>query len=340
MDRTAYTTPLPRRPWLRRDVPLLWRGEHRLQIGTDPQRLIIIDTTRSLVNWASTLRGDRTLAEALIAVPAHTSVESPETTVPGIADGAITQQRLRLLHLLHDVGAVADAAEMDYLRGSTSPDYREQLDRQSAALRHIYTDERATQALPQRRMATVAVHGRNRLSNLICDLLTEAGVGSVLRHASTSTSREGRHRSKGIDLHVLADSWHPDILDDLGSLASDVPHLYVAAWGRTAAIGPLVVPGVSSCLRCRHLHRRDADPLWPRLLVQLAHIRPEVEAIDAALLHLAGAHASVFTTGFLDAQARADRYEPLINRQRIVYAPEGLTMEETMPPHPLCGCRW
>ncbi len=340
MNRTLSTLPLPRRPWLRRDVPLLWRGEHRLQIGTDPQRLIIIDTTRSLVNWASTLRGDRTLAEALIAAPVLAPLESTDAIASGTPDGAITQQRLQLLHLLHGVGAVADAADMDYFRGSTSPEYRQQLDRQAAALRHIYSDDRATRALPQRRLAAVAVHGRNRLSDLICELLSEAGVGSVLRHAPMSTSREGRHRSKGIDLHVLADSWHPDILDDLGSLASDVPHLYVAAWGRTAAIGPLVVPGVSSCLRCRHLHRRDADPLWPRLLVQLSHSRPEVEAIDAALIHLAAAHAVVFATGFLDAQTRVERYEALINRQRLVYAPEGVTMEEPMPAHPLCGCQW
>jgi hypothetical protein len=303
--------------------------------------LIIIDTTRTLVNWATSLRGDRTLAEALLAAPSATPPALSEANVSGIVDGALTQQRLRLLHLLHEVGAVADAADMDYFRGSTSPEYRQQLDRQAAALRHIYRDERATRALPQRRVASVAVHGRNRLSDLICELLSEAGVGSVLRHtAPASTSREGRHRSKSIDLHVLADAWHPDILDDLGSLANDVPHLYVAAWGRAAAIGPLVIPGVSSCLRCRHLHRRDADPQWPRLLVQLAHGRPEVDAIDSALLHIAGAHATVMATGFLDAHGDVDRYEPWINRQRLVYAPEGVTMEEAMPAHPLCGCQW
>jgi hypothetical protein len=340
MDGNHLDSPLPRRPWLRRDVPLLWRGETRLQIGTDPQRLIIIDTTRSLINWAATLRGERTLADALEAVPG--SLHRVETSCSNDDEfDVLKQQRLRLLQLLNRGGAVADAADMNYFRGSFTPEQREQLDRQAAALRHCYTDERATHALLQRRQTTVAVHGDNQLSELICQLLFRAGVAAIVkREPPSSTSREGRSRSRGIDLYILAHSWHPDLLDDAGALASDIPHLYVATWGRTAAIGPLVIPGMSSCLHCAHLHKRDADPLWPRLLVQLTHLRPDVEAIDTCLLHLAAAHATMTATGFIDAQGDPSRYATLLNRQRVIYAPEGESVEAPMPTHPLCGCRW
>ena len=44
---------------------------------------------------------------------------------------------------------------------------------------------------------------------------------------------------------------------------SGVPHLVATVRGQTGIVGPLVVPGVTSCLRCADLHRRDADPRWP-----------------------------------------------------------------------------
>ncbi len=341
MDRTAPGSPLPRRPWLRRDVPLLWRGETRLQIGTDPQRLIIIDTTRSLVNWATSLRGERTLAEALQAVPEslYRIEDEPDSGDAGF--DALTQQRLQLLELLHRCGAIADAANVSYFRGSTTPEQREQLDRQAAALRHCYSDERATDALPQRRRSTIAVHGDNELTERVCQLLSLSGVGAVIkREPPSSTSREGRNRALGIDLQILAHSWHPDLLDDAGALTSDVPHLHVATWGHVGVIGPLVVPGMSSCLNCARLHKRDADPLWPRLMIQLAHLRPDVAAIDTGLLQLAAAHAAMIATAFIDAQGDVTRYGTLLNRQRHVCAPEGVTRDDVMPAHPLCGCQW
>ena len=53
------------------------------------------------------------------------------------------------------------------------------------------------------------------------------------------------------------------------STGAQVPHLVATVRGETGVVGPLVVPGVTSCLRCADLHRRDADPRWPRLAAQL-----------------------------------------------------------------------
>ena len=43
--------------------------------------------------------------------------------------------------------------------------------------------------------------------------------------------------------------------------------------GDHGVVGPLVIPGLTSCLRCADLHRRDRDPAWHALAVQLTVAR-------------------------------------------------------------------
>ena len=60
----------------------------------------------------------------------------------------------------------------------------------------------------------------------------------------------------------------------------------------TGIVGPLVVPGLTSCLRCADLQRCDRDECWPQLAAQLAG---QVQQAD-----LAGTQA---TAAFAAAQA-------------------------------------
>ena len=51
-------------------------------------------------------------------------------------------------------------------------------------------------------------------------------------------------------------------------------------------VGPLVVPGVTSCLTCADLHRADRDSAWPAVAMQLRGVignadRPTVLATAA-----------------------------------------------------------
>ena len=50
---------------------------------------------------------------------------------------------------------------------------------------------------------------------------------------------------------------------------AEVPHLPVRVRDGTGLIGPLVIPGVTSCLRCADLHRSDRDADWPAVAAQL-----------------------------------------------------------------------
>ena len=46
-----------------------------------------------------------------------------------------------------------------------------------------------------------------------------------------------------------------------------------------AVVGPLVLPGRSSCLSCAHRHRTDADPGWPAVARQLARRSPRAPVV-------------------------------------------------------------
>lgn len=48
-----------------------------------------------------------------------------------------------------------------------------------------------------------------------------------------------------------------------------IAHLPVRVRDGTGLVGPLVIPGVTSCLRCADLHRSDRDPAWPAIAAQL-----------------------------------------------------------------------
>ena len=78
-----------------------------------------------------------------------------------------------------------------------------------------------------------------------------------------------RSSSGDDDLVILADQVVPDpVLTD--KLVGDrQPHLHVYARDGRVVVGPTVVPGQTSCLRCAHLFRADHDPQWPQVAARL-----------------------------------------------------------------------
>jgi bacteriocin biosynthesis cyclodehydratase domain-containing protein len=116
------------------------------------------------------------------------------------------------------------------------------------------------------RPVAVRIHGRGPLSDLLA---------TALRCSATRVSHSKQPHAvvtaEGTDLVVLADALVPDprVLRDLHT--ARVPHLLVRVRDGTGLVGPLVLPGVTSCLVCADLHRRDRDAAWPALAAQLRH---------------------------------------------------------------------
>lgn len=121
--------------------------------------------------------------------------------------------------------------------------------------------------------------------------------------------------------HVVAPSEH------LAWMREDRPHLAIVLGEDSILVGPLVVPGRTGCLRCRDLHRRDADPAWPAIASQLVD-RPAAAGDDPILL--AGALA-------LGMSAIVRGAGPGVEagvRLRL----DGEHVLEPLAPHPECGC--
>jgi hypothetical protein len=135
------------------------------------------------------------------------------------------------------------------------------------------------------------------------------------------------------DLVVLARSWAMSDPLVRGLQRDGVPHLVATVRGRTGVVGPLVVPGRTSCLRCADLHRRDADPDWPVLASQLtAGEAPPSGSTTTCLLTAVTAALQVLA--YLDRTAT-----PVVLGATLeLRPPDPLPRLRRWPEHPDCGC--
>jgi hypothetical protein len=115
-------------------------------------------------------------------------------------------------------------------------------------------------------------------------------------------------------------------------LRTDQPHLVVRCWGNGVSVGPLVLAGQTSCLRCADLARSDADTQWPVVLGQLSRLHIESPpALCAWAASVAAAQVLAFLNGDLPECAGATLE---------LSWPDFVTRLRRWPAHPSCGCGW
>lgn len=108
------------------------------------------------------------------------------------------------------------------------------------------------------------------------------------------------------------------------------PHLIVRSCDLGAAVGPLVVPGRTPCLRCEDLHRTARDPAWPQLLAQLC--LPRTGRARGADLQWAVATAAVQVQTWL-AGGLPDALGTSLELDA-----DGSLRARGLRAHPGCGC--
>ncbi|PXX69076.1 bacteriocin biosynthesis cyclodehydratase domain-containing protein [Nocardia tenerifensis] len=182
------------------------------------------------------------------------------------------------------------------------------------------------------RISSVRVHGLGPMSDAIVTGLRKLGV-------RPSRSREYGPQAGPVsgwrdDLVVLADTMvaDPRLIDDL--VRYRIAHLPVRLRDGRGVIGPLVLPGATSCLRCADLLRADHDTEWPHLAAQLldrvGHASPAKVAAIAALAVSEVEDILALSTrrplATLDATLEVDLCARLLDRRR-------------WPRHDECGCR-
>jgi bacteriocin biosynthesis cyclodehydratase domain-containing protein len=117
-------------------------------------------------------------------------------------------------------------------------------------------------------------------------------------------------------------------------IASGTPHLYAGVVEATGVVGPLVLPGETSCAGCLHEARTDRDPAWPRLVAQWRSggSRPG-RACDVTLATTVAGLAAAHALSFLDGQL------PTTAGARWEVSLPGLTWHaRPVWAHPACPC--
>jgi hypothetical protein len=310
-------------------LPQLWRDSHTLQLGLGPDAPVV----GGLDPGTAALLRDR-------AAPAH-------------ATAALRAELARIgVPTDHD-----SAAE----RGSLSADL---------AAATVLTGSRrsAHDRLRRRAKAYVRMDGVGRIGAGAATLLAAAGVGRV--HVddpnpvdpADTTPLGARPRDIGLRRDVAweaaavrlleqspadaAPTERPDLVvltpvQGLGRAAAqalvraNIPHLFARVDGVTAVVGPLVLPGRSSCVQCHDLHRTARDPAWPRLLAQAERQHVADPPFDLALTSLAAAQVAMQTLSFLAGDRPVTIDGTLETSLR-----DGITRRRGWPRHPGCGCEW
>ncbi len=333
-------------------VVRLSRGPGTVQLGIDPRHAVVVGGLDARLERL--LRGqDCEGGDVASALGGETLRDRDTDALLRVLEGA---------GLLVDPSALAVPPGVDPIE-----DARLAPDRASAALVRGGSD--AGRAPVQRRShAYVAVAGAGRVGAAVAVLLAAAGVGHLVVEDSAPLrpedlrpggqfaevgTRRGRVAEDAVRRSVPtvrqdapSPAARPDVVvvapaDGLGRaqasrlLAEGCPHLLALVVETTGVVGPLVLPGRSSCLRCHDLHRADRDPAWPRLLDQVEHGAAVARACDATLAAIVAAQAAQQVLAHLDGERSA-----ALDATLETALPGGLTRRRTWRSHPACGCQW
>jgi bacteriocin biosynthesis cyclodehydratase domain-containing protein len=187
------------------------------------------------------------------------------------------------------------------------------------------------------RSASIRIHGRGPLSDLLASALRCSGARvrqSRLNHAGVTT--------RTTDLVVLSDflGADPRVLRDLHEART--PHLPVRVRDGTGLVGPLVIPGVTSCLECADLYRSDRDADWPAVAAQL---RDAVGSADRATMLATAALALNQVDRVIRAVQESEdpRHAgdppPTLDTTLEFDVRTGSTVSRRWTRHPRCRCR-
>ena len=364
-----------RRPMINPALRRVWRDGSTLQLGTDPDRAVVIGgLDRPCAQLVERLDGTQDLA-GLRAVAARLGVPA------GRAD--------HLLGLLERSGVLHDGAADHRALARLSLAERDRLQPDVAAASASRTSpDGGAGVLGRRRDRVVAVHGAGRLGAAVVRLLAAAGVGTIgvadpvlgrpadLGPAGLGPDAVGARRDEAArrsarelapsararpaeqvgrpDLVVLApDAAGPDPRQVDQLMRDEQPHLFAVVRPTVGVVGPLVLPGRSSCARCHDLHRRDRDAAWPAVAAQLRALpggpaaragragraaRPTgADACDVVLATAVAAQTCLQVLGFLDGGTPPP---PALDGTVEVSLADGAVRRRSWSVHPWCGCGW
>jgi hypothetical protein len=296
------------RPALKSGLLPVWRDRDTLQIGIDPRRAMALSGMSRAALVIGLLDGSRDRGQVIEAAAGR-----------GIPPGATE----RILTLLAAGGALDDfpASTLRELPAATRDELASELATTSLAHRD---GDGGARSLARRRDIAVWIDGERRIARAVARILCAAGVTAVMI---------GRLAERRPDLAILVGRPSADVLASL--VANRIPHLAVLAGEAIGVVGPLVLPGRTSCLRCLDYIRAGSDPSWPLILAQLSGRQPEPAACDAVLAASVAAQAAAQVLITID---RAPSASATVNGTLELVMPDWRWRRRTWRPHPACPC--
>lgn len=334
------------RPLLHPALTCIWRGPTTLQVGITPGRALVLGGLGPIET------------AVLRAIDGHNTLSTLRELAAALGGAEATADRL--VDLLFSAGAALDRDELD--QAPPTPDCYEP-DRASVGLVESSQDG-GHQTFTARSRFRVDVVGAGRVGAAVARLLTAGAIGDVCvadealvkpvdvapgghAPAAVGLPRErSLHQalwSEGVLPHSSRD--RPDVVvlapsrtAEYNGLANDLvkagtPHVLAQVIEVTGVVGPLVIPGRSTCLHCLDLYRTDHDTGWPDVLDQIARKPATPAACDASLASTVAGTVASQVLAFIDGYDVAT-----VNGTINIELPYGLPRRRSWQPHPECGC--
>jgi hypothetical protein len=333
-------------------VRVLWRADDVVQLELGTQAVVLEGadavTMRHLVRPGPA-------APPLAAVPAEPPDEATRHSLTTLTEAGYLWPRHRPGT---DPGSAGDDARL------APPAPRLAAELAALATRHGAV---AAEILNARRHCAVAIHGAGRVAAHVAALLAAAGIGRVHlvdgddvrlhqampgglgpddegRRFAVAASAAVRRAAPEAETTALPMGERPDLVvlaidepidgDQRDALhARDCAHLAVRLGPDHGAVGPLVIPGLTSCLRCGDLHRHDRDPAWTTLAVQLTVARRHGRASDVGVATVIAGITALQALAYLDGGDPA-----VIDGTLELHLPDWRIRRRSWPAHPDCDC--
>ncbi|MEO7125771.1 MAG: hypothetical protein ABI382_03170 [Nakamurella sp.] len=244
------------------DLVVFRRNDTTIQIGTEaPRRVLIANVPPHASSVLRHLHDTSSLSDAIAIL------------------GGDPERWKALFCLLADEGLLEPSA--------ISEIYPPHLTGERLTLIHRFGRLSADRALAARADAIVVIEGSGLVADLMGGLLEAAGIGRIHQSAQPGatgpkeppTARRLPHTDLAgrptlqVRYRPPASQTRPNItvlagprLPTPGRVAAlitqVVPHLPIQVTSSRLIVGPLVLPGLSTCINCIDRHRLDLDPDW------------------------------------------------------------------------------
>ena len=301
MPEHSTTTTTPRRR-LRPGAVVLRRDAETVQVGLDPPARVVLPDVPEV----------RRLLTALTttAWPPPQAPRTPRTEAPAVASALARLEGACLLVAVAERGDHSRPGLLDATAAWSGPD--------------------AGRRLRARAAQEVLVVGPAERTEGVAKLLGENGVAA--RRSDRLAHDETEIRTPGL-LVLVVTSGEPDrdVVDRL--VAAGCVHLLMWSRAGLPRVGPLVVPGMTACLRCVDAHESQTDPRRALLLEQAAR-GESVPPSDPVLRCLAEARA------VRDVLRWAEGEEPATFSAVVTVDAHADQAPVRWTRHLHCGCAW